>query len=353
VRDESGVWTPAHAAPWLAYTQSIGGEIYAAEMFNEPNMAAYDEMLKDYDAACFAKDFAAFHAFMKKAAPDVKVAGSGDVEVGKYKEGMPGSLTAADYLSANPKPQFDILTYHYYGALSERCAPPDSERGVSAEQALSEEWLARQDRSLQRRVALRDKYAPGASIWNTETGSAACGGTRWAPTFLDTFRYLDTQARLAKRGLDAIFTHALISGSNGVIDEKTFMPNANYWAALMWQRLMGTKVLDTGPTQSGLHIYAHCQRNDPNGGVTLLAINLEDSPAKIDLSAGPADLYAMTAPELQSRTVFLNDQPLALGPDDTLPEIAPVRLNESAISLAPTSVNFITLPEAGNPACSG
>lgn len=350
VRDESGIWTPAHAAPWLAYTRSIGGEIYAAEMFNEPNMAAYDKMLKDYDAARFAKDFAAFHAFMKKTAPNIKLAGPGDVEVGQYKEGMPGSLTAEDYLSAKPEPQFDIITYHYYGALSERCAPPDSERGVSVEEALSEEWLARQDRSLQRRVALRDQYAPGAPIWNTETGSAACGGTRWAPTFLDIFRYLDTNARLAKQGLDAIFTHALISGSNGVIDEKTFMPNPNYWAALMWQRLMGTEVLDAGPIEPGVHLYAHCQRGNADG-VTILAINLRDDVETIRVS-GPVELYAMTAPELQSRLVHLNGKALELGEGDTLPAIAPQRVDGEKIELAPTSISFITLPEAENEACN-
>ncbi len=350
VRDEAGVWTPVHARSWLDYTQSVGGEIYAAEMFNEPNMAAYDDMLKDYDAARFAKDFAAFHAFMKKAAPDLKVAGPGDVEVGLYKEGMPGSLTAEDYLSANPKPQFDILTYHYYGALSERCAPPESERGISADQALSSEWLARQERSLERRVELRDKHAPGAPIWNTETGSAACGGTRWAPTFLDVFRYLDTNARLAKKGLDAIFTHALISGSNGVIDEKTFLPNPNYWAAMMWQKLMGTRVLDAGPLMPGLHLYAHCQRGNSKG-VTVLAINLEETPAQLKLSSS-AELYALTAPELQSRVVLLNGKPLALGANDTLPQIKPLKLSGRQLTLAPTSVNFVVMADAGNSACT-
>ena len=36
VRDANHAWTPRMAAPWLAYTRSIGGEIYAAELFNEP-----------------------------------------------------------------------------------------------------------------------------------------------------------------------------------------------------------------------------------------------------------------------------------------------------------------------------
>ncbi len=349
VRGDDGVWTPKHAEPWLAYTKSIGGQIFAAEMFNEPNMAAYDDMLEDYGATRFAEDYAAFHNFMRRASPDTKLTGPGDVEVGLFQEGIPGRLTARDYLSAEPAPQFDILSYHYYGALSERCAPPESERGISADNALSDSWLARQDRSLERRVALRDQYAPGALIWNTETGSAACGGTRWAPTFLDIFRYLDTQARLAKGGLDAIFTHALISGSNGVIDEKTFDPNPNYWAALLWQRLMGTGVLEAGVEKDGLHVYAHCQRHNVDG-VTLLAINLKDSEDALTV-LGPADVYVLTAPELQSRTVNLNGDPLRLTATEALPAILPNRVLNNTIALQPTSVTFIVLPKSNNGAC--
>ncbi len=94
---------------------------------------------------------------------------------------------------------------------------------------------------------------------------------------------------------------------------------------------------------------AHCQRGNP-GGVTVLAINLEDSPTKLAFSA-PADLYALTAEELQSRTVLLNGEPLELGPEDTLPKLSPTRINKDQVTLAPTSVNFVTLPQADNPSC--
>lgn len=350
VRDADGVWTPMHAKPWLDYTRAAGGEIYAAEMFNEPNMAAYDDMLEEYGPADFAKDFAAYRAFMEKAAPGLKLAGPGDVDTGPAGGPRPNIPETEEYLSAEPNPKFDIFSYHYYGALSERCAPPDSEMGISPENALSEAWLARQDGPLRKRMALRGKYAPGAPIWNTETGAAACGGPQWQPTFRDSFRYLDTNARLSKQGLDAIFTHALISGSNGVIDEKTFMPNANYWAALMWRRLMGTRILDTGPIAEGLHVYAHCQP-DVSGGVTVLAINLVDEPARVVLD-GPVEVYALTAANLDSRTVLLNGQPLELGPNDTVPETQPSRqASDNLMLVAPTSINFLALPQAGNSAC--
>ena len=349
VRDAEHNWTPRMAAPWMAYTRSLGREIYAAELYNEPNAPEYPELPKGYSVEQFGRDYASFSRFMAKAAPGVKLAGPGNATLG-----IPGvesimKPTPEDYARAEPKPRFQIFSYHFYPVLAQRCAPANSPQGIGAGKARDAEFLARPDRQFQAIRALRDQYAPGAPIWLTETGGAACGGLIWQQTFLDMFRYLDTHARLAKQGLDAIFTHALISGSNGVIDEKTFQPNASYWGAVLWRRLMGTRILDAGPARPGLHLYAHCLRGKP-GGVALLAINLDDSEKRLNLSS-PAQLYALTAPELQSRTVLLNGAPLAVTADDRLPVMAPVRLGGGNVTLAPSSNNFIVIPEARNRAC--
>lgn len=350
VRDEDGAWTSAQAAPWLRYTQLVGGEIYAAELYNEPNAREPGWREEPESAENYARDFGRLSGLRDDLAPGLKLAGPGTAMLGlPFPIPSLTQVTAEDYMTASPKPNFDIVSYHFYGALAERCADPESPQGVSADDALTEAWLARPDKEIQKQKALRDAYAPNAPIWLTETGTAACGGTRWQPTFLETFRFLDAQARLSKQGLDAIITHALISGSNGVIDEKTFMPNADYWAALMWRRLIGTRILDAGPIQPGMHLYAHCQRG-VSGGVVLLAINLQDEADSITV-AGPADLYALTAPELQSRTVLLNGEPLELGPGDTVPATRPIRQQSGDVMLAPTSINFIALPQANNPAC--
>lgn len=351
VRDGAQAWTPKMAAPWLTYTRSIGGQIYAAELFNEPNAPEVPRIPKGIPAEQFARDFANFREFMAKTAPEVKLAGPGNATLG-----IPGAAerlkpSPEAYASAEPAPKFDIFSYHFYPTLAQRCAPPTSPMGLSSDKALSEEFLARPDKQFQEIKALRDKYAAKSPIWLTETGGAACGGLVWQPTFLDTFRFLDTQARLAKQGLDAMFTHALISGSNGVIDEKTFQPNADYWAAVLWRRLMGSQVLDAGSTQPGLHIYAHCQRGT-RGGVTVLAINLENTPATINVS-GPAELYGLTGPELQGKTVLLNGKALELSAADKVPALAPIRLKANGVTLAPISVNFIALPQAKNPNCAG
>ncbi len=350
VRDENHAWTPAHAQPFVEYTRSIGGEIYAAELYNEPNAREPGRTEKGESAAAFTRDFALFNKFMAHASPSTKLGAPGVAALG-IPVPIPSleEVTPEEYMSTEPKPQADLITYHFYGAVAERCVPAGSPAGVSAEQALTEEWLARPDKTFQRYKTLRDNVAPDAPIWLTETGTASCGGTRWQPTFLEAFRFVDTHARLAKQGLDAIFTHALISGSNGVIDEKTLVPNADYWAALLWRKTMGTKVLDAGESKPRLHTYAHCQRNNKEG-VTLLAINLDSMPTTVSVS-GPAELYTLTAPELQSRDVHLNGALLSVGEDNSLPAITPQRISGKAVTLEPTSINFIVLPEANNAAC--
>ncbi|ABE64647.1 hypothetical protein Nham_3972 [Nitrobacter hamburgensis X14] len=60
MRDTSGVWMPEQARQLLSYTERVGGEIAAAEFFNEPTMPEYGGAPPGYDAADYARDFAAF-----------------------------------------------------------------------------------------------------------------------------------------------------------------------------------------------------------------------------------------------------------------------------------------------------
>lgn len=349
VRNDRHDWTARSAAPWMAFTRSIGRNIYAAELYNEPNAPEPPDVPKGVTAERYATDYAAFSAFMATAAPDVKLAGPGNAMLGIPGVGSVMKPTPEDYAGAEPRPRFGIVSYHFYPALSQRCAPANSPQSIPADKALDPAFLARPDQAFATIKALRDQYAPAAPIWLTETGGAACGGLAWQQTFLDLARYLDTHARLAKAGLDAIFSHALISGNNGVIDEKTFQPNASYWGAVLWRRLMGTRILDAGPQQPGLHLYAHCLRGVP-GGVAILALNLEDREKRLRLS-GPTEVYALTASEPQSRTVLLNGSALAVTGDDTLPVMEPIRARGRTIVLPPLSNNFIAVPKANNRAC--
>lgn len=70
VRDAKGIWTPAQAQPFVAYTKSIGGTITAAELFNEPTIAASGGAPNGYNAATYARDEAAFRTFVQASAPE-------------------------------------------------------------------------------------------------------------------------------------------------------------------------------------------------------------------------------------------------------------------------------------------
>jgi heparanase len=347
VRDTSGSWTPAQALALINYTHAIGGQLSAAELFNEPNFSRQGGGPQQYDGPAFARDSAAFRAFAGKAAPEMKILGPGDAAIDT--QGIPGSLTAEDLLASAPLPHFDIFDYHFYGAVSQRCAPPGSPMGTSEEQALSEEWLARTEKVFEIHRELRDRYAPGAPIWITETAGAACGGNPWSATFLDSFRYLDQMGRLAKRGLGAIFHNTLAASEYGLIDQTNLEPRPNYWAALLWRRLMGNVVLDAGPIRPGFHIYANCLRTH-KGGAAVLAINTADQTSAVEVSA-PADVYALTAPVLTSNRVLLNGRELVLGSDDRIPALLPEHVKGTRVTVAPRSIAFIAIPHAANRQC--
>src|SRR5207244_10581176 len=143
--------------------------------------------------------------------------------------------------------------------VSQRCAGAGAAMTTSPEAALSEDWLSRTDATLAFYRSLRDEFEPGKPMWLTETADAACGGNPWASSFLDTFRYLDQLGRLARQGVQVVAHNTLVASDYGLLEERSLRPRPNYWAALLWRRLMGTTVLDAG-AHHGTHIYAHCRR---------------------------------------------------------------------------------------------
>jgi hypothetical protein len=351
-RDANGAWNPDQARRLIAYTRSIGGSIYAAELINEPNIGPLVGLPRGYDAAAFARDEATFRELIRTEAPQIKTVGPGSTGEAGYTlfPKGPGSMSTEEMLSAAPPAKFDIFSYHFYGTNSQRCAMLGRGVGVKPEEALSEAWLARTDKAYDYYKALHDRFEPGTPIWITETAEAACGGDRWAATFLDSFRYVDQMGRLARRNVAALFHNTLAASDYALIDDTTWRPRPDYWAALLWRRLMGETVLDAGPLQPGLHVYAQCLRDRP-GGVAVVAINLDTArPASLQL-AKPAERYTLTADQLQSGTVKLNGRTLALTAADELPALRPARAAAGRLTLAPASITFLAVPAAANPAC--
>ncbi len=352
VRDESGVWTPIEAKKFLAYTNSVGGKIAAAEMFNEPTFASMGGAPKGYDAAAYGKDFRAFDAFVKQAAPDLKVLGPGSVGEGHGFGEMPGMhmLKSTDMLAASG-PGIDIFSYHFYGGASQRCVRPGTAPQITPTTALTEEWLFRSQHEEEYYAKLRDQFAPGKPIWLTETGETACGGDPWAADFIDSFRYLNQLGLLAKLGVQVVIHNTLAASDYALIDESDLTPRPNYWAAVLWRKLMGKTVLDAGPSGSpNLYIYAQCLRGKP-GGVALLAINADRSTAKDIFLPVESERYTLSAADLMGNKVDLNGSELKQDSDGGLPSLFGAATKPGAIRLAAASITFLGIPAAGNSNC--
>ncbi|MBS0583574.1 MAG: hypothetical protein JSS42_10795 [Proteobacteria bacterium] len=353
-RGPDGVWRPDQARRWLDFTKAHGGTIAAAEYFNEPTMAAMGGAPKGYSAADYGRDHKIFVAFMHKEFPGAKILAPGSVGESTADWGVANGgygdqplLHAADLAAYTG--DADAFSYHHYGAASQRCAAMGHQ--TSADQALSEDWLGRTDQTLAYYRGVRDKFMPGKPFWNTETADAACGGNPWAGTFLDDFRYLDQLGRLARQEVAVVLHNTLVASDYGLLDETTFEPKPKYWAALLWRRLMGTTVLDSGvPIADGSHVYAHCLRGVP-GGVAILAINNRHAqPVVFELPVA-AERYTLSATSLQAARVRLNGQELKLGRDDALPALRGVRTGAGKVELAPESIAFLALAQAGNASC--
>ena len=350
-RDAKGVWTPAQAHELLALTRSAGGSIAAAEFMNEPTFPQIGGAPKDYDAAAFARDLIVFHSFLHVASPKTLFLGPGGVGEGSALLQAPMKTLKSSDLLAATGPVFDGFSFHVYGAVSARCGGPGGKKDFAIESTLSENWLQSGAQSEQIYEAMRDELEPGKPLWLTETAEAACGGDRWASTFADTFRYLNQLGAFANRGVQVHLHNTLAASDYGLLDEKTYEPRPDYWAALLWHKLMGTTVLEAGAgAGDGLHVYAHCLPKH-RGGVSLLVIISDTKNGRtIDLPVA-SDRYTLIAPNLMSTKLDLNGAELKLGENDALPLLDGSSNPAGAIALPPESISFFEIPGAKNASC--
>ncbi|XP_077211030.1 heparanase-like protein 1 [Tasmannia lanceolata] len=216
--------------------------------------------------------------------------------------------------------------------------------------------------------------APWSSPWVGESGGAYnSGGKNVSHAFVDSFWYLDQFGLSSTFGNKVFCRQSLIGGNYGLLNTTTFVPNPDYYSALLWHRLVGNKVLSTSHNGSPyLRAYSHCSKKKP--GVTLLLINLSNSTSfnisiASDLNIYPPEDTKMEEGEyvglreeyhltpkdgnLESTTMLLNGFPLELTECGGIPDLNPMLLDASVpLNMAPLSISFVTLKDFKAPACS-
>ena len=350
VRDANGAWNPDQSKALFDYTKVIGGSIAATEFMNEPTFPGPGGAPAGYDAEAFARDIKTFEPFLRRESPQTIFLGPGGI--GEGVSLMPGGALAGMKLLETPDlmkvtpPLFDAFSYHFYGTASRRCMG-----NLKLDQALTQDWLDRTNTAESFYASIRDKYLPGKPMWLNETAEAACGGDELAREFVDVFRFLNQFGTLAQKGVQVVMHNTLASSDYGLLDEKTYEPRPDYWAALLWKRLMGPVVLDPGTLKGQtVRIYAHCGAAG-SGSVTVLVLNTDTTRTQTLEIPIAGERYSLTSPELTSTRVMLNGVELTAHADGSVPAFHGEQFAAGSLRLAPASITFLSMSSAGNRNC--
>ena len=337
-------WNPSQAEQIFALSKEYGVPIDAAEFMNEPNMLEMSGAPKGYTGADFARDQDLFFAWVRKHYPGVLCVGPCSAGAGDNKDsgGIASLLPDCpiDELMAGTIEPLDVYSYHCYNGISERLASMLPAMHWPADQAHTDAYLAVAGATAMLHLPYRDRYCPGGQMWVTEAGDAGGGGDTWASTYLDVLRTLNEFGSFAKLTDGIVFHNTLASSDYGYLAHGTFTPRPSYFAALLWNRLMGTTVYDAAePTREGAHVFAHSRR-DGKEGIAYLVINNSMSDATTVQLPGTAEVYCLTASFPRAETMQCNGVELVLGEGNALPAIEPVR-SEGTLELPPMSCTFV------------
>ncbi|OWM75904.1 heparanase-like protein 2 [Punica granatum] len=351
-----GVWNPWHAHHLMKYTAEKGYKIDSYELGNELSGSGVSGR---EDAERYGKDMIMLKKIVNSIwYPDPsnrpKILGPG----GFYDQQWFQTL-----LEVTGPGVIDVLTHHIYNL------GPGVDRNLinKVQDPYFLDQVAQTYADVKETVA---RFGPGTKAWVGESGGAYNSGSKdVSHTFADGFWYLD------QLGMTSTFDHkvfcrqSLIGGNYGLLNTMTFIPNPDYYGALLWHRLMGKNVLSiTHFGSPKLRAYAHCSKQKP--GVTMLLINMSNStsfnvsvtndlnlyPDLKNLGGGQKrEEYHLTPKDgnIQSDVVLLNGTPLQLTESQDIPEMKPKLVDPSTpITIAPDSFVFVTIRDFNAPACA-
>ncbi|KAL9243259.1 hypothetical protein vseg_017168 [Gypsophila vaccaria] len=374
----TGPWDSRNAHDFIKYTVSKGYQIDSWEFGNELSGAGIGARV---DAAQYAKDLMQLKKIINVL-----------YNQSHYKPLLlaPGGFFDKDWfaqlLTQTGRGVVDSVTYHVYNL-----GAGNDPKLVS--KILNSTYLSRASDTFEAVDKTVETSGPWAHAWIGESGGAYnSGGRLVSNTFVNSFWYLDQLALAAKYNTKVYCRQALIGGNYGLLNTTTFAPNPDYYGALLWNQLMGTKVLHVDLVATPkLRAYAHCTKG--KAGITVLLINfsnhtsfavrvqntldkdllisnniaqkqsmfahhLKKTVSGVGSKALDGQLqreeYHLTAKggSVQSQTVVLNGKPLEITENGDIPRLEPTLVSvDSTVDMSPLSIAFVVLPNFDAPVC--
>lgn len=374
-----GAWDSNNARDFLKYTISMGYQIDSWEYGNE--LSGRTSIGASVDAELYGKDLINLkniinELYKNSSSKPTILAPGGFFDQEWY----------AKFLQVSGSNVVNGVTHHIYNL-----GPGFDSNLVS--KILNPQRLSRVSETFGNLKQTIEKYGPWASAWVGESGGAYnSGGRHVSNTFVNSFWYLDQLGMSSKYNTKVYCRQTLVGGNYGLLNATTFIPNPDYYSALLWHRLMGKGVLSVATDgSSSLRSYAHCSKE--REGITLLLINLSNqtdyvisvhNSMNMKLTVKGKDInresslsrdikravswvgstasdghltreeYHLTPKDgyLQSQTMVLNGIPLQLADDEGIPKLDPVRVDvNSPIYITHLSIAFIVFPNFSARAC--
>ena len=340
----------------FALTDELGGRIDAFEFMNEPNMLQISGAPLGYTFEDYVRDQDIANAWVKENYPDCLIVGPcntgmtdtsvEDSPMAKMGSGIGNMMTMGTVhdLMRGAKVPMDVYSYHYYNGISERLAGMMPTGHWPAEAAHTDEYLQVAPGICYMNIPARDKYVPDGEMWVTESGDAGGGGDTWASTYLDVLRTLNELGSFCTLTNGVIFHNTLASSDYGFLQHGTFDPRPNYFAALLWTRLMGNECYKVSEKISdGAHVYAHSRKDGGDGYCYLIINNSLTEEMTLNLPRD-ARLYILTGESgMRSKVMSLDTRPLVLYDDNSLPILDGRSVSEGEYSLPAGSCSFIVI----------
>ncbi|XP_042003939.1 heparanase-like protein 3 [Salvia splendens] len=365
----TGAWDPTNAESLMRHTVNSGYTIHGWELGNELSG-------NGIGASVAAEQYSADVITLGKKVQEIYkgfdtkplVLGPGGFFDGtwfaRFVKGAAGSL--------------QVVTHHIYNL-----GPGVDEHLI--EKILDPSYLDGEAQTFKDLQSIVKSSGSGAVAWVGEAGGAYNSGRNLVTNaFVFSFWYLDQLGMSAAYDSKTYCRQSFVGGNYGLIDTNTYVPNPDYYSALLWHRLMGRRVVSTSFNgASKMRAYAHCSKN--RNGITLLLINLDNTTTvqvgvsvekltleqavrltrKTQFSGGyreeeeetgnemSRDEYHLTAKDgdLHSRTMLLNGEILQLNSSGQIPPLNPRRVDVlQPITVAPYSILFAQIP-ISLPAC--